>query len=308
MRTGRALGIPSVATLASLILSASGCVVSVDSPVFTAREEKRFAVAGTPDLTVATFDGAIEIRSWDLPEVLVEIEKRARDEERAAAIAIKAEQAGSRIVVDVQRPSAVLPSDGFRFGGGGLLGYTGSSARLTVSVPHECNLVARSGDGSITIERVSGRIELHTADGTIRASDLQGSLRAHTGDGSMRLNDISGRADVDTDDGGIQLTGTLAVVRARTGDGSISVRAEPGTTAAEPWEIRTGDGTVTLEVPDALGAELDARTNDGSVRVEGLAFSMSGEHDRRSARGPIGSGGHTIRLRTGSGTIYVRRF
>lgn len=308
MRTGRALGIPSVAALAGLILSASGCVISVDSPVFSAREEKRFVVTGTPDLTVATFDGAIEIRAWDRPEVLVEIEKRARDEARAAAIAIKAEQAGSRIVVDVPRPPAVLPSDGFRFGGGGLLGYTGSSARLTVSVPHECRLVARSGEGSITIERVSGPVELHTADGTIRATDLHGSLRAHTGDGSMRLSDISGRADVDTDDGGIHLTGTLAVIRARTGDGSVTVRAETGSAAAEPWEIRTGDGTITLEVPDTLGAELDARTNDGSVRIEGLEFSTAGERDRRSARGPIGSGGRTIRLRTGSGTIHVRRF
>ena len=308
MLTGRALIVPSVATLVGLVLSASGCVISVDSPAFSAREEKRFACSGRPDLTVATFDGAIEIRAWNRPEVLVEVEKRARDEARADLIKLKAEQTGNRIVVEVPRPLPVTPSDGFRFGSGGLLGYTGSSARLTVSVPHECNLVARTGDGAITIERVAGQVELHTADGTIRASDLQGSLRAHTGDGSIRLVDVSGRADVDTEDGGIQLTGTLTAVRARTGDGSVTVRAEPRSAADEAWEIRTGDGTVTLELPDSLGAELDARTNDGAVRIEGLAFSPVGEGDRRSARGAIGGGGNTLRVRTGSGTIYIRRF
>ena len=34
---------------------------------------------GTPDLHLTTFDGAIEIRSWDRPDVLVEIEKRGAD-------------------------------------------------------------------------------------------------------------------------------------------------------------------------------------------------------------------------------------
>ena len=78
MPAGRALNLPSVATLIGLALSAGACVISVDSPVFSAREEKRFPVSGRPDLMVATFDGAIEIRAWDRPEVLVEIEKRAQ--------------------------------------------------------------------------------------------------------------------------------------------------------------------------------------------------------------------------------------
>ena len=306
MSKRRTLNLCSMAAVVVLALSAAACVVSVDSAVFEARDEKRFAVGGKPDLTIATFDGAIDVRAWDRPEVVVEIEKRGGDKALVDAIEVKAEQSGNRIVVEVVRPSA--NSDTLRIGRRAFFGYMGSSARLTVSVPRECDLTARSGDGTITIERVSGRLDLHSGDGNIRGSDLRGSLKAHTDDGSLRLVDIDGRADVDTGDGGIELTGTLSMVRARTGDGSVTVRAEPGSATADAWEIRTGDGGITVEVPDTLGAELDASTGDGSVRVEGLTLAVAGERDRHSVRGTIAAGGRPLRVRTGSGTINIRRF
>ena len=53
-------------------------------------------------------------------------------------------------------------------------------------------LVARSGDGSITIERVNGRLELRTGDGSIRASDVGGELILDTGDGSVTVDGAVG--------------------------------------------------------------------------------------------------------------------
>ena len=52
----------------------TACVVSVDSQGQIVREEKRFSVSGTPDVRVTTFDGSIEVQSWDRAEVLIEIE------------------------------------------------------------------------------------------------------------------------------------------------------------------------------------------------------------------------------------------
>ncbi len=295
-----------VAAVLGLALSAGACVMSIDSAVYASRVERRFAVTGKPNLTIATFDGTIEIRAWDRPEVVVEVEKRAADKTLVDAIQVKAEQSGNRIVVEALRPSTDTHS--LRIGSRVIFGTVSPTARLTVSVPRECDLTARSGDGSITIERVSGRLELTTGDGSIRASDLGGALTAHSDDGSLRLIDISGRADVDTGDGGIELTGTLSAVRARTGDGSVTVRAEPGSATADMWEIRTGDGDVTVEVPDTLGAELDASTSDGSVSLEGLTLAVTGGREQRSVRGTIAGGGRPLRIRTGSGSIHIRRF
>ena len=59
-------------------------------------------MSGRPDLSLSTFDGSVEIRAWDRPEVLVVIEKRAGDKEEAATIEVRAEQNGDRVVVDVK--------------------------------------------------------------------------------------------------------------------------------------------------------------------------------------------------------------
>src|SRR5205809_2773798 len=88
-------------------LVGSGCVelTGVGWPRYVEHEEKRFSVSGKPELSVSTFDGSIQIRAWDRPEVLVEIEKRATDKEAAATIDVHVEQNGNRIRVDVSTKS-----------------------------------------------------------------------------------------------------------------------------------------------------------------------------------------------------------
>ena len=81
------------------------------------REEKRFTVTGTPDLRLTTFDGSIQIQSWDKPDILVEIEKRGptqgvarkpRGHRRTRRV--------NRIDLEVKRPR----SESFEWGSTGL--------------------------------------------------------------------------------------------------------------------------------------------------------------------------------------------
>jgi hypothetical protein len=283
----------SLVLLISLAAASSSCVLSLDSNSIqeTSRVEKRFAVTGTPDLSLITFDGSIEVRAWDRSEVVVEVEKRGVDKAELETIEIK---------VDARKPP----------GGRAMirLGPSPSpSAKLIASVPRKCNVLARSGDGSISIERVSGKVELDTGDGSVRGSDLVGQLRAHTSDGSMKFESVTGPADIDSGDGSVSLSGKLPVVRLRTGDGSVSLRAEAGSVMSDDWEVRTGDGGVTVELPDPFNAELDASSGGGSVRVQDLNLTVSGEQGRREVRGKLGSGGHVLKVRTGDGTVSIRR-
>jgi DUF4097 and DUF4098 domain-containing protein YvlB len=279
----------------------SACVVSVDSQGQIVREEKRFTVSGTPELRLTTFDGSIEIQAWDKPDVAIDVEKRGPTREAVDALEVKSTQTGNRIELEVKRPRQESFS-GFGF-------HQSASARLIVSVPRDVNVIARSGDGSIRIEGVSGRLELRTGDGGISASDVSGELVLDTGDGSITVEGARGRLAVDTGDGGVNVTGRLTAVKLHTGDGSIVYRAEPGTEMSENWEITTGDGGVTLYLPSGFGAEVDAHTGDGAIRND-LHVSSEGEHDReeqrRTLRGRLGAGGKQIRVRTGDGTIRLR--
>jgi DUF4097 and DUF4098 domain-containing protein YvlB len=268
---------------AAVLLACSGCVDLVGSHAdwkVVEREDKRFPVTGRAAVTLSTFDGAIEVRPWDKPEVEVVIEKRGPTKESLADLVINATQNGDRIDVDVK---SSRPHTGWHFG-------PSPNAKLIVSVPSSTDLVARSGDGSIDVERVDGKVELGSGDGSIRARDLNGDVDVHTGDGSIVLD------------------GRFATLKARSGDGSVKIHAASGSNTSGDWDVTTGDGSITLEIPEGFNGDLDAHTGDGGVRVENVTVSdVSGEIRRNSLKGRIGSGGRQVRLRTGDGSITLRR-
>ncbi len=290
------------ALVACLGAAAAGCVVRVDSDGFRLREEKRFTTRGHPTVQLATFDGAIVVRGWDRDEVSVEIEKRGRDKAAAEAIDVVSEQKGDVVRVEA-RKKELREDRGY--------GWTGlsRSAKLVVSVPSGSDLLVRTGDGSIRVEHVKGRVELRSADGSVTGRELAGDVLAHTEDGSIKLEGIDGKCDVASNDGSIAVQGRFESLRVSTEDGSVVVRADAGSKIDRDWNLSTGDGSLVLYVADGLGAVVDARTGDGSVRLDSdLAFVRDGEDRSRSTlRGRLGAGGPRLVMRTGDGTIRLRR-
>jgi hypothetical protein len=289
----------STAVLAlGLAAASAACTVTVDSHSEIVREEKRFTVDGRADVRVTTFDGSIEIRSWDKPDVLVEIEKRGPTKAALEKLEVVSGQKGRVIELEVKKPREES------FGGIGF--HRTPYARLIVSVPRETDVRASSGDGSIRIERVSGRIDLRTGDGSIRASDVAGTLSLDTGDGSITVDQADGTLQLDTADGSVNVSGRLSAIKLHTGDGSIVYRVEAGVKMTEPWEITTGDGSVSLYLPREFDADLDVHTGDGSIRNELALGSDTIDHERRTLRGKLGNGGKLLRIRTGDGSIRLK--
>jgi DUF4097 and DUF4098 domain-containing protein YvlB len=289
--------------LAVSVLAA--CEVNLNTEGLTVREKRTFPVTGQPEVTLETFDGAIEIHSWDRNEVEVEIEKRGMEQSVLDQIAIEQEHEGDRVVLRVKGPAS---SQERRI----TVGVSISpAARLLVAVPRKSLVNARTGDGSIRVENIEGRVVLRTADGSLAVERITGDVEARTGDGSIRVEDGEGRLDVETDDGSITIEARPTFVRARTGDGSIVLRLDAGTAVVEPWDVSTGDGSVTLTLPQSFHAEIDAETRDGSIRSSypGLEAVAEGEGRERlrQLRTSVGEGGPLLKVRTGDGTIRFER-
>jgi DUF4097 and DUF4098 domain-containing protein YvlB len=279
-RSPKGLALPA---MLAAVLAAPGCVdiIGADVNKYVERDEKHFTVSGRPDVALATFDGSIEVRPWDKADVQVVIEKRGRDHDDVATIEVKAEQRGNRIEITVTEPKH--DRHGFNF-------HFNRSARLIVSVPEASDVAAKSGDGSIDIERVAGHVQLRSGDGSIRGRMLGGDIEANTGDGSIKLD------------------GKLTSVRVHTGDGSVMIHADAGSSPGADWDITTGDGSVTLEVPDGFDAELDAHTGDGGIHMRDVTISnVTGTIGRNTVRGRLGDGGKAVRVRTGDGSITLKR-
>jgi Toastrack DUF4097 len=285
---------------------ATGCVV-VDSQAHIAREEKRFDVSGPPELTLTTFDGAIELRAGDGKTVVVEIEKRGPTKEGVNELRVETKQDGNRITVEVKRPAHEVVFFG--------IGTT-PTASLKITMPRDGNVTARSGDGSINVDGVHGRLELRTGDGSIKARDTSGQMTFVTGDGSVTLESAAGTLDGETGDGSVSVAGTLTAVKLQTGDGSITFHASGGTRMSDDWSLTTGDGSVAVYLPNDFAAELDAHTGDGSIRNELSIAAEAGDdskhgdrdrdEERRTLRTRLGAGGKTLKIRTGDGSIKLK--
>ena len=290
----------------------AACEVNLNTEGLSARETKTFKVTGLPDVVLDTFDGAIELHSWDRPEIEVEIEKRAMEQSLLDEIKIEAEQQGNRITVKVTGPRR----NEFRGITVGM--HISPTARLRVAVPRNSNVQALSHDGSIRAEAIDGKLVLTTDDGSVTGTRLGGEIQIRSGDGSIRLDNVTGKLDLETTDGSIGLEASPSVLRARTGDGTIRAQIDSDTVMTDNWDLTTSDGSVVLTLPGQFNAEIDAETNDGSVRSEhpGLEDHFErrqGEDNderrerRRTLRSKMGDGGKVLRIRSGDGSIRIER-
>jgi hypothetical protein len=300
-----------VLTVVAAATLLTACEVNLNSEGLSAREVKTFKVTGQPEVVLDTFDGSIELHSWDRNEIEVEIERRAMEQALLDEIKVDAQQQGDKIIVKVTGPT--LRQRSVTFGV-----HISPTARLRVAVPRSANISAVSGDGSIRAEAIEGRIMLRTSDGSVTASRLGGDVQIRSGDGSIRIDNATGKLDLETDDGSIGVEAQPSVLRLSTGDGSVRVAIDPDTVMTDNWDITTSDGSVTLTLPGRFNAELDAETSDGAVRSNHpLLDSEDGRQEdessrerrerRRAMRAKIGDGGKILKIRSGDGSIRIER-
>jgi DUF4097 and DUF4098 domain-containing protein YvlB len=287
---------------------ASACEVNLNSEGLTARETRNFKLTGEPEVVLDTFDGAIEIHSWDRDEVEVEIEKRANEQSQIDEIKIHAEQRGNRIELRVTGPAHEFHMTIGR--------NLSPSARLRVALPRASRVQATSSDGSIRIADVEGTIVLRTADGSVAATRVSGDISVRTDDGTIRMERAAGKLDLETGDGSIVVEAKPTVLRVKTADGTIRAQIDSDSQMTEDWDLSTEDGSVILTLPSSFNGELDAETRDGSVRTtHPLLRSADRERSnddgedrrerRRSLRARMGEGGKSLRVRTGDGSIRI---
>jgi DUF4097 and DUF4098 domain-containing protein YvlB len=134
----------------------------------------------------------------------------------------------------------------------------------------------------------------------------KGNIRLHTGDGHIEGRALDGRAEITTGDGHVNVEGRFDALTIRTGDGSVTARAGKGSTVSAPWNIHTGDGSVDLDLPGEMQANLDASTHDGRISL-GIPVMVEGTFSSTKILGKMNGGGQTIVVRTGDGSIHLNK-
>jgi DUF4097 and DUF4098 domain-containing protein YvlB len=151
-----------------------------------------------------------------------------------------------------------------------------------------------------------GKVNLRTGDGKIDIDGLKGEMDLHSGDGSENLNGVDGKLRASTGDGHIRADGRFDELELKTGDGHVEVRATAGSSLAAGWRLETGDGNVTLELPGELSANVDLHTSDGHIDLD-IPITTEGNIRQNDVRGKLNGGGSLLTIRTGDGSIHLRK-
>lgn len=159
----------------------------------------------------------------------------------------------------------------------------------------EANRCGLGEDGRNAVRRNDVRVrwEVRVPDGV--------RFRGRTVNGGVEVSGLTDQVDVATVNGDV-LVATRGFASARTVNGSIRARMDGQATGAASFE--TVNGSIELDVDDGLDAELDAGWLNGALDAE-IPFAASGRMGRRSARGTLGAGGPTLKVRTVNGSIRI---
>lgn len=249
------------------------------APAVRAEEwSKTYTLTGKPDLRVETSDANIRVDTWDQNTI------------------------EARVTVE-----------GWKIGEGGvkvLEHQAGDSVGLEVRLPHTVCIVcvhteSHRVDVEIHMPR-EGRINLRTGDGAIRLSSFKGVMEIQSGDGGQDIDAVDGSLKARTGDGHIKAEGRFDVLELSSGDGRIEARALAGSTVGSSWELRAGDGAITLRLPDSFAADLDLRTGDGHIDL-GMPVSVEGRTGSNNIRGKLNGGGNVLTIHTGDGSIRLEK-
>jgi DUF4097 and DUF4098 domain-containing protein YvlB len=238
---------------------------------------KTYNLTGKPDLRVETSDANFRVDTWDQKTIDVRVTSR-HYKIGEGGLKVYEHQNGDSVAIEIR-----YPHHNFTI-------QFGESHRVDVEIhmPREGRVNLRTGDGAIQLANFKGNMDLESGDGHQEIESVDGNLRARTGDGHIRVN---GRFDA---------------LNLDTGDGRIDARALSGSTMAAGWSLHTGDGSVTLQLPDNFAADVDLHTSDGPINVD-LPVTVEGRLGDKNIHGKINGGGNLLTVHTGDGSIRIEK-
>jgi hypothetical protein len=240
---------------------------------------KTYTISGKPELRIETSDANIKVTTWDQNTIEAKV-ITTHYKIGEGGIRIDERQSGDTVEIEVHYPHA----DVHFFGVGSLR----RRVDINIQMPRE------------------GKVNLHTGDGKIDVASLKGDMELHTGDGSVTLDSVDGKLHATTGDGHIIASGRFDELELKTGDGHVDARATPGSSLAAGWRLETGDGSVSLEVPGDLAADVDLHTSDGHIDLD-MPVTITGMQRQNDIHGKLNGGGSLLTIRTGDGSIHLRK-
>jgi DUF4097 and DUF4098 domain-containing protein YvlB len=237
---------------------------------------KTYKITGQPDLHVETSDANLRVDTWDQNTIEIHVNSR-RYKIGDGGIKIIEHQTGDSVDLELRYPHHIFSIE-----------FGSNRVDVDIHMPRE------------------GRVKLHTGDGAIELANLKGDMDVESGDGHQEIDSVDGKLHAHTGDGHIRATGRFDSLDLSTGDGRIEARALPGSAMNSSWTLHSGDGSVSLQLPDNFAADIDLHTGDGHINLD-IPVTVEGRVGEKDIRGKMNGGGNLLTVHTGDGSIEIQK-
>ena len=195
----------------------------------------------------------------------------------------------------------------------------------TIRITDHLNRVyTKTVSGKIKLENIRGNVEVKTTSGDVVIANVLGDLAWSSTSGGLDLANLVGDLDLHTTSGEVSgqeingdikassVSGDLVFLDSQGGlsylhttSGKIRAELKVIDKDASGMSLSTTSGDITLYLPEDASFDLDISTVSGEINTgfKVLIDSVS----KRKLQGEVGTGGITIKLKTVSGDISLRK-
>ena len=192
--------------------------------------------------------------------------------------------------------------------------------KFMITVPSKYDLDLKTAGGSIKVSNLEGSVVAYTSGGSLHFGQIAGPVTAHTSGGSIHLDGGKGSVSVETSGGSINIGKVAGSVKAQTSGGSISVDEVMGTIQASTsggsisatiskqpeadCKLDTSGGSVHVKLSRDLNLNLVAKCGGGSISTD-IPLNVQGKISKSQLEAKLNNGGPQLYLHTSGGGISI---
>ena len=200
---------------------------------------------------------------------------------------------------------------------------SGEETEFEITIPDRMSVEANGIEMEFDAEGIGGNISINTVSGGIEVSGGRGNISLNAVEGGVTLDGANGNIALVSVDGDVTISRSSGVISVQNVDGDIilegitSDNIEVNTVDGDlgyrgtinddgRYFLSTHDGDIMVTVPDGTNARVSVSTFSGDLEAD-FPVTLSGDIDQRSFSFTLGTGKALLEISTFDGMIELTR-
>jgi hypothetical protein len=271
-----------------------------------------FKVSGTPNITVKSVNGSIQVLPGDSRTVRVELYVTRR-----GLTVLGTDRLGDDFRIVMRQRNDQITAEIISLKGGSWSTNT-PIFNFVVYAPINSNASISTNNGDITVTDIRGNIDVRSSSGDISLVNTRGASRLSSTSGNVRVNSHSGAVFTNALAGDVRINDVTGECRIRVISGNVTLDDIKGSTIVHATngniELNTSRIDVLIDLETIVGNIRTTIPANGALNLNiqgqrvniNAARNFVGDIQRNSINGKLNGGGVPVRIKSAVGSVDIR--